>query len=188
MKTIIREILAMIVLVAAIILITVIVFFDYIKGDANQPQPAIYEVSKEEQNILKEKEQYEKNKETLVLKSMYSVDESELSALKASGEFQQGQSSPFDETPIMDILRDSEGNIYYQINNTATKANTTGNNTTSNTAGNNTNSTKENKTQQPANKAGSTNTPQAYKADSDISTSSASSGSMETAQRKGMNK
>ena len=182
MKTIIRESLAMIVLVAAILLITVLVFFDYIKEDANQPQPAIYEVGKEEQNILKEKEEYEKSKETLVLKSMYSVDSTDLSSMKASGEFKQGQSSPFDETPITEITRDSEGNIYYQINNktnNTTNKKDSNNKTTNNTPVNNT-------TQTPNQNAGDKT--QAQQIKEDITTSSPSSGSMMVTQKSGNGK
>lgn len=189
MKTIIRESLAMIVLVAAILLITVLVFFDYIKEDANKPQPAIYEVSKEEQNILKEKEEYEKSKETLVLKSMYSVDSTDLSSLKASGEFKQGQSSPFDETPITEITRDSEGNIYYQINN---KTKNTTNNTTNGTntsnknqTGNTSNVVKNTTNNQTTNTNNNTQTQQIKE---DISTSSPSSGSMMVTQKSGNGK
>jgi cytoskeletal protein RodZ len=192
MKTIIRESLAMIVLVAAILLITVLVFFDYIKEDANQPQPAIYEVGKEEQNILKEKEEYEKSKETLVLKSMYSVDSTDLSSMKASGEFKQGQSSPFDETPITEITRDSEGNIYYQINNktkntTNNTANT--NNTTNKKDSNNktTNNTPVNNTTQTPNQNAGDKT-QAQQIKEDITTSSPSSGSMMVTQKSGNGK
>lgn len=186
MKTIIRESLAMIVLVAAILLITVLVFFDYIKEDANKPQPAIYEVSKEEQNILKEKEEYEKSKETLVLKSMYSVDSTDLSSLKASGEFKQGQSSPFDETPITEITRDSEGNIYYQINN-KTKNNTTNGTNTSNKnqTGNTSNVVKNTTNNQTTNTNNNTQTQQIKE---DISTSSPSSGSMMVTQKSGNGK
>lgn len=192
MKTIIRESLAMIVLVAAILLITVLVFFDYIKEDANKPQSAIYEVSKEEQNILKEKEEYEKSKETLVLKSMYSVDSSDLSSLKASGEFKQGQSSPFDETPITEITRDSEGNIYYQVNNktsnntnnTVNGANNSSKNQTESAVKNNTsNQNTNNSTDEKAK-----NNNQSQQLKEDISTSSPSSGSMMVTQKSGNGK
>ena len=71
MKTVIRELLAMIVIVAALALIIVLVFFDYIKEDANQPQAAIYETSREEKNILDEKKKYEEDKQTLTLNSGY---------------------------------------------------------------------------------------------------------------------
>ena len=45
MKTVIREIIAMIILVAAIILVTITFFFDYIKDQANQPQSAVIVIS-----------------------------------------------------------------------------------------------------------------------------------------------
>lgn len=193
MKTIIRESLAMIVLIAAILLITVLVFFDYIKEDANQPQAAIYEVSKEEQNILKEKEEYDKSKETLVLKSMYSVDSSDLSSFKASGEFKQGQSSPFDETPITEITRDSEGNIYYQINNKT--SNTTNNNTngTNNSNKNQTGNVVKNETNNKTtntnnNNAQTQSSTQSQQLKEDISTSSPTSGSIMVTQKNGNGK
>lgn len=141
MKTVLRELLAMIVIVAATALIIVLVFFDYIKEDVNQPQAAIYETSREEKNILDEKKKYEEDKQTLTLNSGYKIEEADLSSLKASGEFKQGQSSPFAETPVTDILYDREGNVYYQTidptlnitNNTITNNKTTNGNTNQNT-------------------------------------------------------
>lgn len=177
MRTIIREGLAMIVLVSAIALITTLVFFDYIKEDANQPQSEIYEVSKEEQNILKEKEEYDEKKETLLLKSMYSVDENELSGLKASGEFSQGQSSPFDETPITDIVHDREGNIYYQINNKTSNNTVSGNNANSNTVQNNVSNTSNNTSNTNSNKKNGA------KDNSDLSSPSDNSGSLMVTQK-----
>ena len=58
MKTVIREIIAMIILVAAIILVTVTFFLDYIKDQADQPQSAVYKMSDEESTILKERQNY----------------------------------------------------------------------------------------------------------------------------------
>lgn len=174
MKTIFRELLAMIVIVAAAGLITVLIFFDYIKADVNQPQAAIYETSKKEKSILEEKEKYEEDKDTLVLSSAYSIGENELSNMKASGEFQQGQASPFDEIPITDIRVDSEGNVYYQTNATANNNNSgssntgnnssspgnnnsTGNNNSGNNTNNNTNNTGNNNTGNNSNNNNSNN-------------------------------
>ena len=41
MKTVIREIIAMIILVAAIILVTITFFFDYIKAESNEPKAEV---------------------------------------------------------------------------------------------------------------------------------------------------
>ena len=56
MKTIIREGIAMLILIAAIILVIVMFFFDYIKADSNQPQAATYQMTENEVEILEEKE------------------------------------------------------------------------------------------------------------------------------------
>lgn len=58
MKTIIRESIAMIILICAIMLILVTLFFDYIKENSIEISSATYQMSKEEQNILKEKQKY----------------------------------------------------------------------------------------------------------------------------------
>ena len=42
MKTVIREALAMIILISAIVLLMLTFFFDYIKDEANEPQAAVY--------------------------------------------------------------------------------------------------------------------------------------------------
>ena len=55
MKTIIRESIAMIILICAIMLILVTLFFDYIKENSIEISSATYQMSKEEQNILKRK-------------------------------------------------------------------------------------------------------------------------------------
>ena len=195
MKTIIRESLAMIVLVLAIMLITVLAFFDYIKADANQPQAAMYEATEEEANILEAKNEYESQKSTLVLSSTYSIDASDLSTSKATGEFTQGQSSPFDEIPISDVLYDSAGNIYYQVqstqntvsnstvsgtstgtvNNTSTTVQNNSSSTNTNTVNTNT-VTNNNSSTTQENKTSSTGLTTTYSFNSDVSTASTTSG------------
>lgn len=182
MKTVLRELLAMIVIVAALALIIVLVFFDYIKEDANQPQAAIYETSREEKNILDEKKKYEEDKQTLTLNSGYKIEEADLSSLKASGEFKQGQSSPFAETPVTDILYDREGNVYYQtidptlnITNTSNNTNKTSNGNTSKNTTNTTNTVDRNS--QPSAQAEQSGR------SADITSPSAESGSMQVTQK-----
>ena len=184
MKTVLRELLAMLVIVAAIALIIVLVFFDYIKEDANQPQAAIYETSREEKNILDEKKKYEEDKQTLTLNSGYKIEEADLSNLKASGEFKQGQSSPFAETPVTDILYDREGNVYYQtIDPTLNVTNTT----TSTNNNNNNNATNNNKNTNNNVNVNRSATPNAQSEQSgrsaDITSPSAESGSMQVTQK-----
>lgn len=117
MKTVVREIIAMIILLAAIVLVLVMFFFDYIKADSNQPQAATYKMSEEEANIIKEKEEYEDSQNRIVLSSGYTVTEEELMEYKASGELKTGQTNPFDETPITDVLYDGEGNAFFKVIN-----------------------------------------------------------------------
>lgn len=181
MKTVLRELLAMIVIVAAIALIIVLVFFDYIKEDANQPQAAIYETSREEKNILDEKKKYEEDKQTLTLNSGYKIEEADLSNLKASGEFKQGQSSPFAETPVTDILYDREGNVYYQTIDPTLNITNTSNNTTS--SGNSSNKSTTN-TNNTVNRSATPNAQSEQSGRSaDITSPSAESGSMQVTQK-----
>lgn len=185
MKTIIRESIAMIILVMAILIITVLVFFDFIKAESNQPQAAKYRISKEEQNILKAKEEYEEQKNTTVLTAAYSVDNEVLANHKAKKEFSQGQSSPFDEIVITDILHDKAGNAYYQIRSEENKidntlypnnSNNNGNGNTNNNSNNNNNSGNNNNNN---NNNNNSNNNQKGPSDSDISTSSPESGSIQ---------
>ena len=127
MKTVIREIIAMIILVAAIILVTITFFFDYIKDQANQPQSAVYKMSDEESTILKERQNYINSQNKIVLSSAYSIDSSDLQNYKATNQLKTGQSNPFDEIPITDVIYDAEGNAYYQV---TTSRNETTNTTT----------------------------------------------------------
>lgn len=182
MKTIIRESIAMIILVMAILIITVLVFFDSIKAESNQPQAAKYRVSKEEQNILEAKKEYEEQKNTTVLTATYSVDNEVLANHKAKKEFSQGQSSPFDEIVITDILHDKAGNAYYQVRSEENKIDNTLNSNNSNNKGNsNTNSNSTNNSNNSNNNSTNNNNNNNQKDpnDSDISTSSPGSGSIQ---------
>lgn len=115
MKTVMREIVALIIVLLAIMLLIVMFFFDYIKSDSNQPQAATYQMTENEADILMEKENYNDSQNKIVLSTGYSITEEELSQYKASGELKTGQSNPFDETPITDVLYDAEGNAYYKV-------------------------------------------------------------------------
>lgn len=126
MKTVIREIVAMIIIVAAIILLMITFFFDYIKADSNQPQSAVYKMTENEANILEERQNYIDSQNKIVLSSAYSLDESDLQQYKETNQLQTGQSNPFDEVPLTDILYDAEGNAYYSA---STVRNTTNNTT-----------------------------------------------------------
>lgn len=125
MKTVIREIVAMTILVAAIILVTVTFFFDYIKDQANQPQSAVYKMSEEENTILHERQNYINSQNKIVLSSAYSIDSSDLQSYKVTNQLKTGQSNPFDEVPITDIIYDAEGNAYYQVTSTTQTSNKT---------------------------------------------------------------
>ena len=184
MKVIIKETIAMITLIAAIALITILVFFDYIKAEADQPQAAIYQMTPEEENLIAEKQRYDEEKDKLVISSDYSIDEEDLKAYKESGTLTQGQSSPFDEMPITDVLYDQAGNAYYNTTNVrkSTQNNTVQNNTiTSNQTENNTTSTNttQNQVTNTTNNSTATYSYSAHNAySSDISTSSPSSGTI----------
>lgn len=115
MKTIIREVIALLILLLAILLVIVMFFFDYIKADSNQPQAAIYQLTEEESQILKEKDNYIDGQNTIMLSTGYTLTEEQLSQYKANGDLKTGQSNPFDETPVTDVLYDAEGNAYYKV-------------------------------------------------------------------------
>ena len=74
---------------------------------------ATYQMSKEEQNILKEKQKYLASQNTITLSSGYTVTEDDLNAYKSSGDLKQGQSNPFDETPITEVTYDENSATYY---------------------------------------------------------------------------
>ena len=67
MKTVIREALAMIILISAIVLLMLTFFFDYIKAEANEPQAAVYKMSENEANILKDRQNYIESQNKIVL-------------------------------------------------------------------------------------------------------------------------
>ena len=115
MKTVIREIVAMIILIAAIVLLMLTFFFDYIKAEANEPQAAVYKMSENEANILQDRQNYIESQNKIVLSSAHSLDESDLQQYKVTNQLKTGQSNPFDEIPITDVIYDAEGNAYYQV-------------------------------------------------------------------------
>ena len=127
MKTVIREALAMIILISAIVLLMLTFFFDYIKAEANEPQAAVYKMSENEANILKDRQNYIESQNKIVLSSAHSLDESDLQQYKITNQLKTGQSNPFDEIPITDVIYDAEGNAYYQV---TTSRNETTNTTT----------------------------------------------------------
>ena len=108
----------------------------------------------------------------------------DLSNLKASGEFKQGQSSPFAETPVTDILYDRDGNVYYQTIDPTLNITNTSNNTTNKTNnGNNTNKNTTNTTN-TTNRSGEPNAQSEQSGRSgDITSPSAESGSMQVTQK-----
>lgn len=130
MKTIIRESVAMIILICAIMLILVTVFFDYIKENSIEISGATYQMSKEEQNILNEKKKYLASQNTITLSSGYTVTEEELNAYKSSGDLKLGQSNPFDESSITEVTHDENSGTYYVI--TDPRASSNSNKTTTN--------------------------------------------------------
>lgn len=88
MKTIIREVIALLILLIAIMLMIVMFFFDYIKSDSNQPQAATYQMTENELQILKEKDEYadSNSQNSIVLSTEQTLTEEELVQYKASGE------------------------------------------------------------------------------------------------------
>ena len=86
---------------------------DYIKENSIEISSATYQMSKEEQNILKEKQKYLASQNTITLSSGYTVTEDDLNAYKSSGDLKQGQSNPFDETPITEVTYDENSATYY---------------------------------------------------------------------------
>ena len=62
---------------------------------------------------LKEKQKYLASQNTITLSSGYTVTEDDLNAYKSSGDLKQGQSNPFDETPITEVTYDENSATYY---------------------------------------------------------------------------
>lgn len=117
MKSIIREVIAMIILICAILLILLTIFFDYIKEYYVEVSAATYKTSLEEQNILSERNNYLESQNSLILSAGYTISEDDLSYYKSTGNLVQGQSSPFDEIPVTSILHAANGDTYYEVSN-----------------------------------------------------------------------
>ena len=127
MKSIIREIIAISVILASICLILVMLFFDDIKSESNQPQAAVYKMTDDEAKIMAEKEEYADSQSKIVLNSGYTVSAEELMQYKAEGNLKTGQVNPFDETSITDVIYDTDGNAYYQVLTSQSNASTNAN-------------------------------------------------------------
>lgn len=141
MKTIIRESFAMIILISAIMLILITVFFDYIKNNSIEITGATYQLSQEEQEILDEKQSYLENQNKIVLSSGYSITEEDLKDYKASGDLKSGQSNPFGETLVTEAVHDADGSIHYKATDSITTKNTTSSKSSTKNTVTNTNKT-----------------------------------------------
>lgn len=175
MKTVIREVIAMIILIAAIILLMLTFFFDYIKAESNEPQAAVYKMSENEANILKDRQNYIESQNKIVLSSAHKLDESDLQQYKVTSQLQTGQSNPFDEVPITDVLYDAEGNAYYQVVTTRNETNTAS--AKGSVSGISSGSSTNDKTQENNNSNNVTNNT-AYEPDKDITAPSTNSGNL----------
>ena len=114
MKVIIRETLAMIILIAAIMLIIVMTFFDYIQDESTMPTSAKYVKNEEITNILLSKKEYQYAANSISLSSSsLTVEPDMLSQMVSQTDL--GQSAPFDELPITRIVYDRDGNAYYRV-------------------------------------------------------------------------
>ena len=114
MKVIIRETLAMIILIAAIMLIIVMIFFDYIQDESTMPTSAKYVKNEEITNILLSKKEYQYAANSISLSSSsLTVEPDMLSQMVSQTDL--GQSAPFDELPITRIVYDRDGNAYYRV-------------------------------------------------------------------------
>ena len=180
MKKVIREVIAMVILVAAILLMLTF-FFDYIKAESNEPQAAVYEMSENEVAILKEKQDYDESQNKIVLSSAHKLDESDLQQYKTTSQLQTGQSNPFDEVPLTDIIYDAEGNAYYQsvtsrneTNTTSTKGSVSGISSEKTTD----NSTKKNNSNIVNNNSNNVNNNTVYEPEKDITAPSTNSGNL----------
>ena len=100
------------------------------------------------------------------MSSAYSIDSSDLQNYKATNQLKTGQSNPFDEVPITDVIYDADGNAYYQITSSINSSNkTTGTVVRESVAGTTTNT--------------STNTSNStYQPDNDITAPSTTSGNL----------
>ena len=175
MKTVIREVIAMIILIAAIVLLMLTFFFDYIKAESNEPQAAVYKMSENEANILKDRQNYIESQNKIVLSSAHKLDESDLQQYKVTSQLQTGQSNPFDEVPLTDIIYDAEGNAYYQVVTTRNETNTTS--TKGSVSGISSGTVKDDTKQDSNNNNNATNNT-AYEPNKDITAPSTNSGNL----------
>ncbi len=129
MKVIIRETVAMIILIAAIMLIIVMTFFDYIQDESTRPTSAKYVKNEEITNILMSKKEYQDAANSISLSSSSLTVEPDMLSQMIS-KYDLGQSAPFDEIPITRIDYDKDGNAYYRVANDNTIGNPNINGTT----------------------------------------------------------
>ena len=135
-KSIIKEIIIMLMLLLAIILVLAILFYDYIPINKVVPNIELYETS---ESISKELQDDLSSESSQVIKT-YEIDATDLQVYEQSKDYQKGKVNPF-----------SSYNTNVQANNanTQTQSNsakvTTQNNTAIQNNKNNTNNTIDNK-------------------------------------------
>ena len=104
----------------------------------------------------------------IVLSSAYSIDSSDLQNYKATNQLKTGQSNPFDEAPITDVIYDADGKAYYQITSSINSSNkTTGTVVRESVAGTTTNTSTNTNTNNST-----------YQPDKDITAPSTTSGNL----------
>ncbi len=143
MKTVLREIITMALIASVMLLILVLVFYDYLINDNTIPTESKYNRTNEVKQALEDKKDYDTKAEENVIgtltKAAYSIDNSDISEYIAEGVLTQGKVNPFAEMTTEE--NNGENNTNNNGNSNTSNGSSQNNNTTSqNTTSTNTNS------------------------------------------------
>lgn len=94
MKTAIKEIFIMLLLIATIALLLAVFFYDYIPVNKVVPEPVAYTMPPELSEVKEElKTSFSEKAENVVVS--YSIDETDLAGFKQTKEYEAGKANPF---------------------------------------------------------------------------------------------
>lgn len=155
MKNFFREFICMLLISAVLVLILVLVFYDYLVNDNTIPTESKYTRTRDVAQALKDKSDYEdKIQESIIgtlTKAAYNIDDTDINEYIAEGLLTQGKTNPFQELKTQNTETNNEndsnnsnknsGNSSNTNTNTNSNSNSESSNSNSNSSGNSQNST-----------------------------------------------
>lgn len=140
-----KEILCMVLIAAVMLMVLVLVFYDYITDSNNVPEVNKYTQSSDLKEALSDKETFEEEEKSMVVgsltKSAYNIDNRDINSYISEGLLKQGKVNPFANSESLTTQNSSNGNS--SSNNstgnsgsTSTTATQNGTTTTTTTSGN----------------------------------------------------